>query len=67
VSTIRENREPSRTDFGFDEIMAMANFDRFPAWYADRCLLPNGFKHPLPAIETAEPAVELYTFRKEAA
>jgi hypothetical protein len=67
MSTIRENKHPSCVSFGFDEIMAAANFDRFPAWYAERCLSPNGFKQPLPAIETAEPAVEFYALSKKAA
>jgi hypothetical protein len=67
MSTIRENKHPSRYGFGFDEIMAAANFGCFPARHAERCLLPDGFKHPLPAIETREPAMQLYAFSKEAA
>jgi hypothetical protein len=47
--------------------MAAANFGCFPARYAEHCLLPDGFKHPLPAIETREPAMQLYAFSKEAA
>jgi hypothetical protein len=66
MSTLRETKGTSRVDFGFGEIMATASFDRFPAWYADRCLLPNGFKKPLRAVG-AEPAMELYAFFKEAA
>jgi hypothetical protein len=67
MSTLRETRGTSRIDFGFEEIMATASFDRFPAWYADRCLLPNRFKKPLRAVETAKPEMELYAFSKEAA
>jgi hypothetical protein len=67
MTTIRQNKGPSSTDFGFDEIMATANFDRFLAWYADRCLLPNGFKTPLRAVDTATPAIEVHAFSKKAA
>jgi hypothetical protein len=67
MSTVQDNKHPSRYGFGFDEFMATANFDRFPTWYVERCLLPRGVKQPLPATETAEPPVELYTFSRQAA
>jgi hypothetical protein len=64
MSRLRENNHSSRYDFGFEEIIATASFDRFPAWYADRCLLANRSKKPLRVVETP-PAIEALT--KEAA
>jgi hypothetical protein len=67
MSTLRETKGTSRMDFGFDEIMATASFDRFPAWYADRCLLPDGSTKPLRVVETTRPAMTAHAFAKEAA
>jgi hypothetical protein len=67
MSTLREPKSASRYDFGFEDIMATASFDGFPAWYADRCLLPNGSKKPLRIVETMRPTMKAHAFAKKAA
>ncbi len=49
----KETLSSAGYNFGFDEIMGAPNYDRFPAWYAERRLPPSKPFERL--VETPEP------------
>lgn len=57
----------SDTVFGFEDIMASANVDRFPVWYAERCLLLSPLQGQMRPVAKPRMAEDAFEFTKAAA
>ena len=64
---VHERKGRSDTVFGFGGKMASAKFDRFPVWYAERCLLLSPLQGQMRHGEKPRMVEDAFEFSKAAA